>query len=206
MERFKGKCLDVSNVQNYLKEKYKANTCVLSGANFATGKSGLLQRDYGKENDCTITTITDLLRIKFYDTVDPSIVYNVVEKKAQAFGYTGEKIGTNPLTINSIMKEISKNLLLPCRTKSKYVKGLPIVGWNKKDIIKSIDLGNPVILNIFRDGRQYYDSHSILVVGYSTYLVDDKEVFMLLVHDNWHKDVCIVDYDLLFISSINYLI
>lgn len=205
---FDGVCLDMTNVNTYLREKCKGITCEVKTVKLLNDcyHSGLLQKDYGKDMDCTLTSITDLLMMKFQGIFeDTNAAYKEVEAVASAYGYNGDKTGTNPLTINSIMKQISLNHKIPCKTKAKYVKELPFIGWNKDDIIKNIQCGVPVILNIFKDGRKYYDNHTILVVGYCTYIVGDEEITMLLVHDNWHKNICLVDYDLLCISSINYL-
>ena len=62
---FDGVCLDMSNVSAYLREKCKGVTCEVKTTELVTGHYGLLQKDYGKDMDCTLTSITDLLMIKF---------------------------------------------------------------------------------------------------------------------------------------------
>jgi hypothetical protein len=44
------------------------------------------------------------------------------------------------------------------------------------------------------------------VIGYAIYKVDNIEVPMLLVYDNWRTTIGVVDYKALsMISSINYM-
>ena len=63
---------------------------------------------------------------------------------------------------------------------------------------------------MFNDGRNYYKNHSIVILGYETFRLkaDDgkiKNVDMLIIYDNWSKNIGYVDYDLVSeISCINY--
>ena len=63
-----------------------------------------------------------------------------------------------------------------------------------------------MILSINKDGRDYYNNHSITIIGYLIYQVDNAFEPMLLVYDNWNTQACVVDYKALsMISSINYM-
>ena len=52
---------------------------------------------------------------------------------------------------------------------------------------------------MLNDGRKYYKNHTVTVIGYKKY----KKAKILIVADNWHKEVCYIDYNKLsFISSL----
>ena len=62
------------------------------------------------------------------------------------------------------------------------------------------------MLSMYKDGRDFYNDHSITVIGYGEYKVDSKHAaHMLKVYDNWYKEMCYDDYDLIHLfSSIHY--
>jgi len=68
-----------------------------------------------------------------------------------------------------------------------------------KDIV-SRDI--PLVLNLWKDGRGYYKDHSVVIIGAEEY----EKARFLLVLDNWHETVSLIDFDkLCIISSINYI-
>ena len=62
--------------------------------------------------------------------------------------------------------------------------------------------GIPLVLNLWEDGRGYYHDHSVTVIGAEEY----EQARFLLVLDNWHRTVSLIDYDKLWIiSSVNWM-
>lgn len=145
----------------------------------------LLQKDYGGDLDCTITSLAYIFGANRYCEIE-----NIAVK----YGYNADKRGTNPLTVKSIMRRLgAKN------PQSRYIKG---VGWTFNTIKGIVDKGVPIVLNLWEDGRGYYKNHSVTVVGYETY--DSGEKF-LIVYDNWNDVPCLIDYNKLSaISSLNW--
>lgn len=151
---------------------------------------GLLQDDYGKRLDCTLTSLACIFGKKYY---------NDIERIAEKHGYDGDKKGTNPLTVKVITRELLKMLHKPGTPKSAYGKA---VGWNWQTARSLAERGIPAVLNLWDDGRGYYHDHSVVLVGVERY----QRAKFLLVLDNWHKTVSLIDYDkLCIISSINYI-
>lgn len=153
------------------------------------GGQALLQRDYGQAQDCTLTCLAFLFGEKFYPDI---------ERIALAMGYDGEKRGTNPLTVRTIMQRVMRLAGVAGSAKSAYGKG---VGWTWGRVKQLLQGGHYLILNLWRDGRGYYGNHSVTVVGYAEYRANR----FLLVYDNWSRGVSYIDYDKLsVISSINW--
>jgi len=97
--------------------------------------------------------------------------YDYLERIDMQYGYDGIR-GTNPLLIPRIMKEAEKRLEVPQTSwKSHLGKGLC---FNFETIVKNVKKAHPMILNIPNDGRDYYGSHSITVIGYLEYKVNGK--------------------------------
>ena len=158
----------------------------------------LLQRDYGEANDCTLTSITTVIH-SWLPFVDVNTIYTQVETIAKRHGYTGMK-GTQPTVIKTIYQESLNAFKIPYRARSKYLKGVGF-SWNFiKDNFNYVNI--PIILNIWKDGRNYYHNHTVLVIGF----VESYGKKMLAVYDNWFKDVSYIDYDKLnTICSIQYI-
>jgi len=56
-----------------------------------------------------------------------------------------------------------------------------------------------MLLNMLNDGTGYYKGHTVLIIGY----LELKNDFLLIVLDNWNKDISYIDYNKLStISSI----
>jgi hypothetical protein len=128
-------------------------------------------------------------------------VYNVVEKIAKKYGYKGEK-GTPFITIRKIFHTALAQFRLP-QAYAKYFKG---VGFKFSHIRAEINKGNPIILSLKKDGQNYYENHSITIIGYEVYSAPNgKTVPMLIVYDNWYKVISYIDYNKMSrISTIHY--
>ena len=192
-----------SNLLEYLKKKYNVENiqnCIKVNQLF--GMEPLLQEDFGGDNDCTLTAIATIL-MKYTDA-DPTTIYSVVAKHGKKLGYT-DKGGTNPLVMRTVMNLSAKELGVKKKAVVRYGKN---VSYNFAGIKQHIDAGRPLMLSMFKDGRDFYDDHSIVVIGYGEYKIDNKrKAKMLKVYDNWYKEVCYVDYDLIHtFSSIHYYI
>ena len=199
---FNKKRLHTANVEEYLKKKYNATTVKQSSFK-VLNIAPLVQNDYGEANDCTLTSITTCVNYYTGSQNDINAIYNYVEKIAKKYGYRGN-MGTFPLFIQCIYNEVLKKF--PCskkKTAQGYLKG---VGFNFNTLKNIINKQNPIVLSINNDGRNYYQNHSITIVGYRTYKIDNKHTAnMLVVYDNWYKQESLLDYDILpVIASINY--
>nr|DAL48832.1 MAG TPA_asm: cysteine protease [Caudoviricetes sp.] len=151
---------------------------------------GLLQKNYGKRLDCTLTSLACIFGEQYYSDI---------EKIAEKYGYNGDKWGTNPLAVKSITKEFTRRWDIPGRAKSAYGKG---VGWTWAFIKAIVSRDIPLVLNLWKDGRGYYKDHSVTIIGAEEY----EKARFLLVLDNWRETVSLIDYEkLCIISSINYI-
>ena len=151
---------------------------------------GLLQKNYGKRLDCTLTSLTCIFGEQHYSDI---------EKIAEKHGYNGDKWGTNPLAVKAIMREFMRRWDIPGKAKSAYGKG---IGWTWSSIKDIVSRNIPIVLNLWKDGRGYYKDHSVTIIGAEEY----EQARFLLVLDNWHETVSLIDYDkLCIISSINYI-
>lgn len=152
--------------------------------------TGLLQRNYGKALDCTLTSLACIFGEKYYSDI---------EGIALRYGYNGDRRGTNPLTVRAIMREFMRRWGVPGKARSAYGKGL---GWTWTMVKGLIGGGLPVVLNLWDDGRGYYHDHTVTIVGAEEY----ERARFLLVLDNWHETVSLIDYNkLCMISSINWI-
>ena len=166
---------------------------------FGEGYKPLLQKDYGLSNDCSLTALTTIIAGSL--NKEPQKVYDVVEKYAKQYGFKGK--GTLPVFIKCIFDKTLKEFGVNVKTKSGYLK---CIGYDFDMMRNLIDENVPMVLSINKDGRNYYNNHSITVIGYLIYQVDDALEPMLLVYDNWNTVPCVVDYKALsMISSINYM-
>lgn len=158
----------------------------------------LLQNDYGKDNDCTLTSITTVL--KYYKrTIDIQDIYNTVETIAKVYGYTGF-YGTPNISIKAIYNKLLNKFNIPKKVKEYLFKN---IGFTFEKIQNEIDKDNLVLLNLWKDGRNYYKNHTVLIVGYLQ--IEDKK--LLAVYDNWNYGISYIDYNLLSkISSIHILV
>lgn len=151
----------------------------------------LLQKDYGKTLDCTLTCLACIFGEGHY---------SYLESLAEKRGYDGETHGTNPLTVKAIMREFLQHWGMKGTPRSAYGKG---IGWRWATARRLIEVESvPVILNLWRDGRHYYANHSVTVIGVEEY----ERARFLVVYDCWNDSISLVDYDkLCVISSINWV-
>lgn len=165
-----------------------------------TNVLGLLQKNYGEEQDCTLTSMTAL--IQFLTKQEVQSIYNDVEKTARKLGYKGN-IGTNPLVVRTLMQSLFNKYKIKKLCGSSYLKG---IGFTIKLIKQLVNKNIPIILNLSKDGRNYYQNHSVLIIGYKEIITkNNKTIFFLKIKDNWNKETTYIDYSKLnIISSINY--
>ena len=155
----------------------------------------LLQKDYGLPKDCTLTSFTTLLSWMLPD-LEVQEIYNQVEYVAKKFGYNGVKSGTNPIVMRSILNSLFNIYGLKYKAFSRYLKN---VCYSFNTIKKLIDENKPVVLNLHKDGRNYYSNHTVLISGY----VESDEYQMLAIHDNWASTTSYIDFKKLsMVSSI----
>ena len=198
---FSKKKLTSSNIQSYMAEMYPKLTVKTEKSKIISSIPALLQKDYGEDNDCTLTSLTAIMMFLTKQTKANNI-YSVVDKIAKQYGYTGST-GTNQLFIKKIFDNVLKSLSVKKTSRAKYLK---CGGYNFALIKQLINVRTPIILSMSTDGRDYYENHSVLIVGYKEYVLSDNKIKrFLIVQDNWNKDKSFIDYDKLsVISSINY--
>lgn len=179
--------LDDKNLISYVQALYGPTDKKIS--QIITNYTPLLQDNYGKANDCTLTCITSIL-----SKGSPQNTYKKVEEVALKYGYNGDDMGTNPFVIKKILDEITKT-----KSKRGYGKG---IGYTWKKIKNLIGKNKPIILSLNNDGRNYYKNHSVTIVGWMEF----NKTRFLIVADNWYTTYAYIDYEKLsLISSINYL-
>ena len=149
----------------------------------------LLQKNYGEDYDCTLTSLAAIFGEEHY---------GLIESHAKKHGYVGKTCGTNPFKVKAIMQGVMNSIGINGKCYARYGKG---VGFNWYTIGNLLKRGHHVVLNIYKDGRGYYENHSVLIVGLARY----GRHKLLSVYDNWNKSVSYVDYDkMCMIASINW--
>ena len=149
--------------------------------------SPLLQKNYGGDNDCTLTSITCVIKWLSKKTIATKTIYDEVELIGKKYGYTSEE-GTFPLVIPKIYQKSLNFFKINKKISTGYFKN---IGVKYQQIKQSIDQQNPVLLNIRNDGRNYYKDHTVLIIGY----VILKNKHILCVYDNWYSDIAFLDFD-----------
>ena len=199
---YKGKCLYNEDLLPYLVEKYGTDNIMLLKEGEIAKYPKLLQNDYGDANDCTITSITSVICYLTNNKYSVNKVYDDVVAVATKYFYNGKKSGTNPIFVRKIMAELAKKYGIKKTSSVKYLTRI-MYGFNT--VIELINKNTPMVLNLFKDGRDYYYNHSITITGYKVFSVNGKYQYFMQVQDNWHKKAAFVDFNLLgIISSINY--
>ena len=164
---------------------------------YIPGVPQLLQNDYGEACDCTLTSITAVIKF-MRPEYNVQEIYNWVEKIARAYGYRGDH-GTNYLVIRTVYKKSLQGFGIKNLPSSHYLKGLC---YDYELIKHEIDKNMPILLNFWKDGRDFYKNHTVLIVGY--YYTQNHK--MLIIQDNWYRDFSYIDYNLLStISSVQTL-
>lgn len=199
---YKGKCLYNEDLLPYLVEKYGTDNITLLKEREIAKYPKLLQNDYGDANDCTITSITSVIYYLTNNKYSVNKVYDDVVAVATKYFYNGKKSGTNPVFVRKIMANLAKKYGIKKTSSVKYLTRI-MYGFNT--VIELINKNTPMVLNLFKDGRNYYYNHSITITGYKVFSVRGKYQYFMQVQDNWHKKAAFIDFNLLgIISSINY--
>lgn len=200
---FQGKRLLKSDLKEYLKLEYGVKDYMPVSDRKITF-TPLLQRNFGdkSDNDCTITSITAIWK-HFFSNMDAKDIYTTASFIAKKYFYNPIKYGTIPLFIDNICNDMLSHIKIPAkRWYAKYGKDIE---FDFSDIQEMINQNKPLILNITNDGRGFYLSHSVVVVGYYICKKDNKEYKFLQIYDNWSSLISFVDYDKLNkLCSINH--
>ena len=187
------------NLMKYLSDNYGEGFLV-SEAHIAKVVP-LLQKNYGGQNDCTLTSITSIISYIVNNKVWITTLYQEVEDIAEKYFYKEDR-GTMYAAIRSIFNESVKKYSNKTSC-AKFGKG---TGYNFEYIKSKIDEKMPLILSMTNDGMDYYKNHSVTIVGYAIYKINGKNVNLLKIYDNWTTEVSYVDYNKLSpISSIHCL-
>lgn len=205
------------NVKDYLSRKFPQFDKIQSVKSNTIIMDNLLQKNYGKDNDCSLTSITECVMYHYMknnnsDIIEKELnaeeVYAIVEKTANNYFYNGDVYGTIPVFIKNIYDKTLQHFKINYKTKQKYFKN---VGYSLSKIKELIDKKTPVILSIFRDGRDYYNDHTVTVKGYQEFELTNsstgakKYITMLIVQDHWSKVISYVDFEFIScISAVNY--
>ena len=196
----KGKPID--RVLAYLSQKYPRCSATIQSSKQISKYEGFKQSDYGKSGDCSITSIATI----FYHVLNKekpfADIYNIVESKGYEWGY-GDW-GTFAGAMRIIMNKTAKELGLTQKATAKYGKG---VLWNFETVKKNLAANKYMMLSFADDGREYYGSHSVNVVGYAQYNVKLEDGTtrieqFIAIKDNWSTSTRWVDYSLVSLASV----
>lgn len=188
---FISKRLTATNIKEYLQKVYGMGNEIREVSRKQLSAPIFLQKNYGQDGDCTLTSILTLA--KYYNKdLDTQEVYNYIEKIAKQCLYNGNTYGTIPLFNKHIIKRVFQHFGIEKQIQTKYLKG---VGFELESILDQLNQDIPVMISMFRDGRKYYDSHTITIMGYIQYRDEhNKNITMLMVHDNWFGSYSFLDY------------
>ena len=154
------------------------------------GGRALLQKNYGQKNDCTLTSLAFLYGVEKYPQI---------EQIAMRYGYDGKKNGTSPFVVRKIMLACNKQFSVSGTCCVRYGKG---ISFDYETVKSVIDKGHYLLLNLWKDGRDYYKNHAVTVIGYEAY----ERGRFLIVFDNWNSTYSYIDYGKLsLISSVNWM-
>lgn len=196
--------LNVTNVEKYIGTLGDGITNVQQVRQKCLNIVPLLQKDYGKLNDCALTAITMAVNYYTHGIYDPYILYIGVEGKAKQNSYNGDTYGTPNVKVRRIFEQslrlFGQKRIKPC---ARFYKG---ICFTERTIVNAINNSKPVLLCTQDDGRNYYKKHCILIVGYADYEYLDKNnkkhtKRMLIAYDNWFKSHAYVDYKKLSLST-----
>ena len=188
---FLSKRLTATNIKQYLQKVYDMGTEIKEINRKQLSVPIFLQHNYGQDGDCTLTSILTLT--KYYNkNIDTQEVYDYIEKIAKKYLYNGNKYGTIPFFNKAIVKQVFQHFKIEKSVYTRYIKGM---GFQLESILDQLDNNIPVMISMFRDGRRYYDSHSITIIGYVQYRDEYGQIAtMLMVHDNWFGSYSFLDY------------
>ena len=195
--------LERTNLEQYLKETYEEGE-IQEIEKLTLPIRGLNQGDYGKRLDCTIVSITMVIRYYCNYSIETQEIYDFVEKTAKKLFYNGETGGTPFIVIKAILDTSLKHFGLE-KSRKQYLIKEHCVGYTFDIIKRQLNLMRPIILSMKNDGRNYYVNHTVTVMGYIMVKVGNRAVPILQVLDNWTKLISYIDYNKLsVISSINF--
>lgn len=188
MSKFDKLRLNKNNIINYILEKYDDFDEAVSVLKNTLEIEPFLQRRYGEfgDGDCFLTSVMTCIRYYSKNKLSDEEIYPVVRKIAKDHFFSS-KVGTNPIMMKSIFDKSLAQFNFKTKTSSGYLKN---IGFNLATIKNNIRKQKPVIFSMFNDGRNYYKSHSITVVGFETFkLLNNKTkktklINMLVVYDN----------------------
>lgn len=223
-DAYRNKRILLTEVQTYLETVYGASDihCTISET---IESKGLLQTDYRKRQNCSLTSITELILYLQSNTnesgtnpVQPANdqeIFRTVLSCTNRLTYNEKGRGTNPFFIRPILKATLRRFGLAAKysTHSRYLRSIPLLGYRYKTIVRLLQAHRlPLLLNLFIDKRHYYHDHTVTCIGFCEYTftaADGKRYTkrFLQIHDNWCTSVSLIDYDRIgVISSIVYII
>jgi hypothetical protein len=182
----------ITNVPKYLVDRYgQQGHMVKRGRTIIMNQQSMEQISGRRTRNCSVVAVTrvmDYYRSRLGLNAIPEdihVLYRAVEEVAEAYGYT-DKRGTMPFFIAGITREAFKQYGIKARCRGVYI-------WSfEKHVVREIDAGRPVIMNI---ARGFYKDHTIVVAGYSIWRVGDKTYPILRVIDGWKKGIHYIDYE-----------
>lgn len=199
---WQGYRLDVSNVVAYIKKAYKTKIANVIASRTINDFHPLIQDNYIFIYDYCMASLTAVLSYLIKYRREAQDIYDIVE-------ITGERIFNNnapetvPIFIKTVADIAAKKIGLNIKSYWGDFKNKG-VSWN--NIKKLIQNKQPIILSLADDGRDYYKDHSVVVIGYSEYKIDDNDrIRMLKIYDNWRETISYIDFEKLRNSCcINY--
>ena len=190
----------IINPETYLKNRYGYGKvqCV-KNKRLNVNQQTMSEISRKSECNCSLVAISKVL--KFWRDFDEKTnipfsiykIYDDVESIAKKHGYD-EEDGTDFWKINNICDSIVKKYGY-----TPSCDGVYNLNWNS---IKSYldkheglyDYSEPIILNCVSG---YYGNHSVTVMGYSIYILNNKEHHFLRVSDGWSSKNRFIDFDAL---------
>lgn len=193
--RYNGKRLSITNLLSYLQEQHPEKAVVCSKEKLLK-VNAYTQDKFGEDNDCALCAVMTIC--KYYaSSVSAEEIYSIVEKNAKALGYRskwGTFIGVQRLLLQRSLNDLG----IPQDARK-------LICCHDHDKIKNIiDTGHPVLLSFLSDGRNYYGSHSVTVVGYKDFDINGATKTVYKIYDNWTKNVSYLDLDNFFINLLVY--
>lgn len=120
---FQGKRLTMANIQEYLQQNYDFGYKLTEVARKQIFAPFFLQENYGKDSDCTLTSILTMVKHRRKD-LDTQEVYNYIEKIAKRHLYSGATYGTIPFSHRAIAQKVFKHFDIEHQFQAKYIKNI----------------------------------------------------------------------------------
>ena len=207
MAKYDGERITHGRVVNYLLDKFPQYEAASTVDSYIIGVTPFLQSQYGDpgDGDCTLCSIMTWIYHYCGGKTNDQVIYAYVRKHAKDYFYNNT-IGTIPFFAKTIFNKTLKSLKINRKINSYYCKG---IGYTLGKIKNAIKKDIPVVFSVTTDGRNYYKSHTITIIGYETFRLQkqglrDKDVTMLVVYDNWSKVYSYVDLDKVSVLSSIY--